>query len=627
MHSARPIDSSGRRHVASVRTSLLITLLIVGSFLLLDVSEALASDYYYWYALPTTKVMRDTRLPSGAARASSNNTPPTLRLSAAQAEYEGRQIAIRPRTSISGFYLTCSDLVQVTSTGATVTPARIRSGEVSFYWVHYVRIATPTYGQRHRGWFPDALPPMRRADGALLAQDLSTGRNQPFYVLFHVPDGTPKGIYRGTLTMTTRKGRPSVRIPVSLQVYGFSIANQTLRTSFGFSIRCGRSFSAGTGRWPDPRKHPTWESTDFGGDSINRWMQFMSKYRLSPETLIPGVTTPRSTGVIRVRPEYLNDYLGQGQATTFEGERLNFNTIHMPDHLLRPTYLKNPFTSASAKRKAIRYFRTMRDAIGAKNMSRVVVYALDEPKNRLFLNRYTDFVRDILPGVKILTPIYRTWMGGVQPRNIDIQVYKLHFWYRDYNTWIAPARRRGTEFWIYSHTSEHMKTAPLYLIDKPTTDSRVQGWFAYRTGARGLLYFSINRWIDSRNKTKWRDPYSNPLSVEIFVPRMHTTANGEGTLVYPGYYPRLGLSIPGAGPVSSLRMEAVRDGIEDYEYLRQLERKKGRVYALRQVAAIISTNRWFHSETCYRFFPRYSRNPLAYQQTRDRIAGIIDQSP
>ena len=45
-------------------------------------------------------------------------------------------------------------------------------------------------------------------------------------------------------------------------------------------------------------------------------------------------------------------------------------------------------------------------------------------------------------------------------------------------------------------------------------------------------------------------------------------SNGDTCLVYPGYYPRYGLDRPTAGPVASLRLEALRDGLEEREYLK-----------------------------------------------------------
>lgn len=102
------------------------------------------------------------------------------------------------------------------------------------------------------------------------------------------------------------------------------------------------------------------------------------------------------------------------------------------------------------------------------------------------------------------------------------------------------------------------------------------------------------------------------------VNRYTVYSNGDGTLVYPGYYPSLGLTVPGAGPVSSLRMEALRDGLEDYEYLKILQARKGRSYALRFIPRVINLRRMYHN------FPTYTKSPYTMQQAREAVARVLE---
>ena len=79
----------------------------------------------------------------------------------------------------------------------------------------------------------------------------------------------------------------------------------------------------------------------------------------------------------------------------------------------------------------------------------------------------------------------------------------------------------------------------------------------------GLLNWGINRWGNACTGSGWRDPYQDPLSLR----KARLRSNGDTCLIYPGYYPRYGLDRPYAPPVSSLRLEALRDGLEEREYL------------------------------------------------------------
>ena len=69
-------------------------------------------------------------------------------------------------------------------------------------------------------------------------------------------------------------------------------------------------------------------------------------------------------------------------------------------------------------------------------------------------------------------------------------------------------------------------------------------WLQFKFGVEGNLYWCTDYW---NSKDVWTDPATMG------------TANGEGFLFYP--------SKEKLGFVTSIRLEAVRDGNEDYEYL------------------------------------------------------------
>lgn len=611
------MDTIRHRTPSRGRTTFALLFAIV-SLSLLGATPALAADYAYWYGLPATKIYRESRPPAPVRRASTVPTAPALVYTAAQAEFEGRQIAIRPAAAVSGFVITASDLTQT----GTDTPAVIPSSEIEIDWVHYVRLTVRSYGTRAHvpGYFPDPLPPTKLLGGRVVPRTMLAGRTQPYYVLIHVPQGTPKGIYTGTLQLAA-SNTPTVTVPVALRVWGFSVSKKALRATFGFAMRAARYFSSPNHQWPQPWEYPQSESTSFGGDSLNRWMRFFSDHRISPQTLMPGFGTPNANGSLTVKQDYVDDYAGQGSATTFSGERLNFNMLPMPDRsFYYYSYISNPFSSSSARTKAINFLRSMRNAYGV-NMPKAIVYSVDEPFawDRARTEKYGALVHAYFPGTKYLVTVDPVRQSFRPIRNVDIYVHKLHFWYRDYYRWVRRLRRMHKQVWFYSHTSPGQAYAPLYLIDKQTNDSRVQGWFAFKNGVGGILYYNVNRWISLSNAAAYRDPYRTPLSMRLGRGAYLAYANGDGSLTYPGYYPALGLTVPGAGPVSSLRAEALRDGLEDYEYLRLLQAKKGRAYALRYVARIISTTRFRRFR-----FPYYTTSSSATQHIRDDMARAIE---
>ncbi len=81
-------------------------------------------------------------------------------------------------------------------------------------------------------------------------------------------------------------------------------------------------------------------------------------------------------------------------------------------------------------------------------------------------------------------------------------------------------------------------------IDHPGIESRIPFWSAYNYRVKGFAYYSVTGWGS--------DPRQNPRPEG-------TNQNGDGFLLYPPVAGRL---------VTSIRWELLREGEEDYEYLR-----------------------------------------------------------
>ena len=96
---------------------------------------------------------------------------------------------------------------------------------------------------------------------------------------------------------------------------------------------------------------------------------------------------------------------------------------------------------------------------------------------------------------------------------------------------------------------------PTYHIDDKLISPRLLSWMQFNLNITGNLYWRFN-FCDASKERGGPKPYvlANPLE--------HT--NGEGFLCYPGK--QYGL----AAFVASVRLEAIRDGIEDYEALYSL---------------------------------------------------------
>jgi hypothetical protein len=129
-----------------------------------------------------------------------------------------------------------------------------------------------------------------------------------------------------------------------------------------------------------------------------------------------------------------------------------------------------------------------------------------------------------------------------------------------YDGFLRDARRR---LWTYTSCESHGCGAdvngyhhgwPNYVIDAPGSAARAMGWLAFLYRTSGELYYAVDR----RLQTAWVDQWA-------------FGGNGDGTLFYLGTPRRIGGSH--TIPVESLRLKLIRDGHEDYEYLRFLGRR------------------------------------------------------
>ena len=92
-----------------------------------------------------------------------------------------------------------------------------------------------------------------------------------------------------------------------------------------------------------------------------------------------------------------------------------------------------------------------------------------------------------------------------------------------------------------------------FFVTMPALSHRVLFWQQKREKIEGLLYWETAWW----NPANVKDPWTDMATVK----EINRNLRGDGSLFYPGK--QVGVD----GPVSSQRLEMVRDGLEDFDYL------------------------------------------------------------
>jgi len=262
-------------------------------------------------------------------------------------------------------------------------------------------------------------------------------------------------------------------------------------------------------------------------------------------------------------------------------------------------------------------------------LDRAFVYWFDEPAPDQydFVKRGFDRLRRVAPKLRGIITI-----GDGFPEQL---LGGPHIWcpgtnYLDVDK--AQQRRdAGESIWWYICTGPKAPYAGLF-IDRPATDLRVWLWQTFQYDVQGILIWATNYWNSGTaypDRRRPQNPYEDPMSwmvgygtVDVRVP----WGNGDGRFFYPPLAAADGR--PGEpvleGPVVSIRLEALRDGLEDYEYLVMLrdlladadlgDEQRREYEALLIVPDAISEN-----------MRQFTKSPLPIEEHRRAVARAIER--
>ena len=218
-------------------------------------------------------------------------------------------------------------------------------------------------------------------------------------------------------------------------------------------------------------------------------------------------------------------------------------------------------------------------------------YVWDEPPARMYghMRRMCEMVKQIAPDVPRMTvanyePFELEGHSDIWCPNLGESPGRGAGYYDKYKDFYERRKRAGDEVWWYLACEPH--PFPNWFVNYPLVDCRITGWLTWRYGLDGLGYWNTNVWnyemaggpqglnYQSDPAERWPNRPWDPTGFYSVLGKP-TDCPGCGQLVYPGP----------DGPIGSVRLECIRDGIEDYEYLRLLERKSDTLATRRSTPA------------------------------------------
>lgn len=490
-----------------------------------------------------------------------------LRIQAARNETEAAQLVIRPSSNLQGLTATAGPLE---GPGG----AMIGAENVDVLRVRYVPVTRPTDRTGAVAPWPDPLPPF---NGPI---DVAAHRNQPLWVRVHVPEDAPAGVYHGAILL--RADGYQALAPVEVEVFDFNLPDRmTCVTAFGF------------GPWR------AFEYQDIGDPAqqrqvCNQYLAALSAHHITPYNPAPldsiQYTWPEIPKDRSLTPEEIAALKPSFQWEAWDGAMTKaFDEYHFNSFLVgvpgmgggtfharyEPELLGFGEDTPEYQALFSSWCRQVEEHLREKgwlDMSYVYWFDEPDPKDYAFVMNGFRKLKEAAPGIgRMLTEqVEPELIGGP---NIWSPVTP------EYDHEAAEARRgEGDHFWWYVCTGPKAPYVTLF-IDHPGTEMRVWLWQTWQRKIEGVLVWETTYWhspeaYPDRLQNPYEDPmgwttgYSTPSGARL------AWGNGDGRFLYPPEAAADGN--PGSPvldpPVDSIRIEMLRDGIEDYEYLAMLRR-------------------------------------------------------
>jgi hypothetical protein len=262
-------------------------------------------------------------------------------------------------------------------------------------------------------------------------------------------------------------------------------------------------------------------------------------------------------------------------------------------------------------------------------LDKAVCYPFDEPgeKDYPFVVEQLRLLKENFPGLRRMVPMN---LGAA-----EAFVGYVDFWcpiLNSHNPGFAAERQKAGDMYTWYICCAPKSPYIANFIDRPATDLRVWLWQTWQGKVDGVLIWDTVWWTSgAAYPDSLQSPYDDSMSwVDGYgTPRGEKRAwnAGDGRFLYPpeacfdgGDGPVL------EPPVTSMRWEALRDGMEDFEYLAMLKRlvaaKRGRLTA-QQTARyedLLSV-----PEGISPSLTSYTRDPASIEAWRHEVARAIEE--
>lgn len=490
-----------------------------------------------WSPPATQKIMRDKEF--------ENKDPAILKYEMSKNEIEGAQVIITPENDykVGSFTVEVSDLQGADG-------AMISKDAVEVYLQKYVRIDrqvnyNKAYGP---GYQPDPLLPFDIA--VEYGENTVVGKNQGLYVTVQTQKDTPAGTYTGN--MEIKIDGKTYNVPMSVEVWDFAISDEVHAKSL-FAL------------WTSEFMQFELDASD---EMYEAYVKALNEYRLSvtnfklPDEAEGNMELTISEFIKKAKEATKNPKVSAYDipAEFFENNKANLKVL-FKQMILEST------ADVCLMDKLVIYFSSTIDepnlAPERKPKVNPCALAVDEATKEVFSELeeegffdsldtdYVEHLRETVLTIPMIVtaPYDSDYLDGELTYCPTFNNFHLESNREIY----ADQQAKNGELWWYGHKGP-CYPYPTYHLDDHLVGARILSWMQYGYGIDGNLYWLANE-FDAKNESLYDATYG------------HSDNNGDGYLFYPG------VEYGVYGPIGSMRLQTIRDGLEDYEYLYELGKK------------------------------------------------------
>jgi len=553
-----------------------------------------------WWTDATRKI--------GRTRAAPKEHKPIIEFYGARNEYEPKQLVIRANSDMENVFATLSRLTHENGTTLPLESAQL-------LLVDYVYIQNTTDAAGSVDYWPDPLPPLKKPFS------VKKGENQPIWISIKIPPNALPGDYYGAVQLKSEKWQQ--KIPLRLHVWDFTLPKEThLQTAFGFNASL-------------LRRYHHLSNTDNLTVLLDKYFKNFAEHRISPYDpfVLGNIKMSIDEQTLTTRLDFGKfDALGQKylNQTGFNSFRLNVRGLGNGSFHGHKIGQIGSFRQSGTEYEKIMtdYLSQLQDHLEKRGwLDKAYIYWFDEPEPADY-----DYIKETMQLIHKAAPKL-TRMLTEQPEPelygyVDLWCPKTD----NYDHELAGlCRSRGEKIWWYICTSPKEPFCTLF-IDHYAVELRTWIWQSWKYGLDGILVWSTNHWTSPtafpppQLQNPYRDPMSYMNGYGLKPGDKAFWGNGDGRFIYPPAVVFESEQKNTGGPVNSIRLEILREGLEDYEYfwllndlIQKVYQQKGNIPVLHQAKKLLTV-----PESITSSLTNFSKNPDLIYTHRTKLAEMIE---